>query len=382
MKFLVATRTRIIGLVVVVLLLVAFILTRTQEARSISLLLRFGGGEGALAHLRESEVIEEELLIPTAGKPIRARLYTPQGRALSEIGGVVLAHGVHHLGIEEPRLRRFARAISSAGIAVLTPEIAELADYRIERASVATIVRSAEVLAQRVQRKQVGVMGFSFAGGLAMLAAGDAATNRAIAFVVSIGGYDDLERVLTFFVENKIAKPTGEEVMLSAHPYGPIVLVYGHLDLFFAPDDISVAEHAIRAWLYEKRDQAREYATHASPAGQERLAVLFSEHTGVLAPEIRKAIADHRELIREVSPRGHLADLHVPVFLLHGEHDAVIPATETLWLAQDSGAHLREFLVTGAVEHVELEKTSTYGERWKLVEFMSDVLSETEAEPR
>ena len=45
---------------------------------------------------------------------LRYRLYIPQD--VQNPGGVVLLHGVHHLGIEDPRLWKLARALASAGI--------------------------------------------------------------------------------------------------------------------------------------------------------------------------------------------------------------------------------------------------------------------------
>ena len=64
---------------------------------------------------------------------------------------------------------------------------------------------------------------------------------------------------------------------------------------------------------------------------------------------------------------------------LHGEGDTVIPATETLWLAQDVPAErLRTALVSPAIEHVELKSPSA-ADKWALVHFMGQIIGEAES---
>ena len=80
-----------------------------------------------------------------------------------------------------------------------------------------------------------------------------------------------------------------------------------------------------------------------------------------------------------VSPHEHIADLRMPVFLLHGAGDTVIPASETLWLAKDvPPANVRAVLVSQALVHVDMGSKVTWQEQWQLVDFMSQVLEATE----
>src|SRR5512135_2141330 len=110
------------------------------------------------------DVAEESTTVDTPQGPMRARYYLPSG--VSDPPGMVVCHGVHHLGIDEPRMMKFAHAIASAGVMVITPELKELADYHIDPKSITTIGRASEMLRARVKRSGVGVLGLSFAGGL------------------------------------------------------------------------------------------------------------------------------------------------------------------------------------------------------------------------
>jgi pimeloyl-ACP methyl ester carboxylesterase len=263
--------------------------------------------------------------------------------------------------------------------------VRELCDYRIDPASVETIARSARSLSTLLggaSAAPVGVMGLSFAGGLALIAAANPETARDIAYVVSVGGHDDLARILRFFATDRIETPDGTVKSLPAHDYGPVVLVYSHAEDFFADSDLPVARDALRQWLHEDFDHARDTARALSPAGQAKIDLVFEHRVSELAPELLAEIDRLRPQLAAVSPSAVLDRVRVPVFLLHGAGDTVIPATETLWLARDLPAdRLRASLVSPAIEHVELHGTPTLGDQMALVHFLSDVLEATDDAP-
>ena len=147
--------------------------------------------------------------------------------------GMVLVHGIHHLGIDEPRLVSFARAAAGSGFAVLTPEVAALADYRVDGSSIATIGESPAWLQQRLGTGPVSVVAVSFAGGLSLLAASDPRYAPHIRALLLMGAYDDLGRVSRFLATSQAELPDGRWVPYAAHDYGAAVFVYSHLDQFF-----------------------------------------------------------------------------------------------------------------------------------------------------
>jgi pimeloyl-ACP methyl ester carboxylesterase len=374
------------ALAVLSVALVVILLWRPAGAhvRAASLLVRFvekdpHGLTADLANAVRHPVDERDTTVPTARGDTRARLLVPRDVSdLSAVPGLVLVHGVHFQGIDEPRLRAFARTIAESGVAVLTPEVPELCDYRIDPASVDTIASAAHVLSARLGGgRPVGVMGLSFAGGLAILAAAEPRTARDIAYVVSVGGHDDMGRVLRFFATDRTERPDGSIERMHAHDYGPVVLVYSHAEDFFAGQDLPVARDALRLWLHEDFDRAREVARGLSAAGQAKMGLVFDHRVSELAPELLGEIARLEPQLAAVSPSAALARVSVPVFLLHGAGDNVIPASETLWLAHDLPAHrLRASLVSPAIQHVELQGEPSLGDELALVHFLSDVLEE------
>jgi len=347
--------------------------------RATSLMLRFSDpkSSGIVASFANHPFKEEDGSAITPHGPLRYRLYIPQD--VKYPGGVVLLHGVHHLGIEDPRLWNLARALAGAGVLVMTPELQDLADYRVTARTIDMIGDSAVVLRTRMNRS-VGLIGLSFAGGLALLAADRKEYAPDIGFVLAIGAHDDMGRVARFFAANIIARPDGTEASLAAHEYGVLVLAYSHLEDFFSPRDVPVAREALRQWLWDQ-PQALQTATDLSPAGQQELDRLL-HHRDLLRETLLREITLHKAEMDAVSPHGHMADLRVPVFLLHGAGDTVIPASETLWLAKDVPPEdLKEVLVSQALVHVDMDAKVTWQEQWQLVEFMSQVLEATEKLP-
>ena len=65
------------------------------------------------------------------------------------------------------------------------------------------------------------------------------------------------------------------------------------------------------------------------------------------------------------------------MFLLHGTDDTVIPAVETLLLAQHlEAAHVEVHpLLSGLITHAEVDKTAAAAETWKLIRFWTLLLS-------
>src|SRR5205085_1280234 len=193
---------------------------------------------GWFSLLNTFPVKESSVLLPCPRGSILARLYVPQGR--SSASGLVLLHGVHHLGIDEPRLVHFARAFAQSGVVVLTPELKDLADYQVTPDCIDVIGSSANWLHREIG-KPVGIMGLSFAGGLALLAAADPRYAPDISLVVAVGAHDDLARVARFLVTDRVEAPDGSIKKLPAEQYGALVLVYSHPKVFFSAADSSAA---------------------------------------------------------------------------------------------------------------------------------------------
>jgi pimeloyl-ACP methyl ester carboxylesterase len=345
------------------------------DLRSYSLLIQFldPNASGMLLRWETHPVETREIALPIMDGSVRARLYTPRG--VAHPPGMVLVHGIHHLGIDEPRLVSFARAAAGSGFGVLTPEVSALADYRVDGSSIATIGESPAWLQQHLGTGPVTVVGVSFAGGLALLAASDPHYAPHIRALLLMGAYDDLGRVSRFLATSQAELPDGKRVSYVAHDYGAAVFVYSHLDQFFSPSDLDVAHEALRDWLWEHPEGAKALLSRLSAPGQATMNVLVTRQIERLRPKLLEAIVDDQSQLATISPEGKLAGLRVPVFILHGSTDDVIPSTESLWLEKEiPRPYLKGALITPAFSHVDPEKSPTWPEELRLVGFLASVL--------
>jgi dienelactone hydrolase len=323
----------------------------------------------------DRDLAVEETSIPTGSGPVRARLYRRAGDRPGP--GVVVAHGVHFRGIDEPRLVAFSRALARSGLVVLTPELADLADYRITPDSADRIADSVRWFASRsdwIENDRVGLLGFSFAGGLSLVAAGEPEVGKRLTWVASVGGHHDLSRVLRFFVENRVDTPRGLAPK-QAHEYGPVVLVYEELDRLAPEADRELLRDALRSWLHEDRAEARALAARATSKEAQRLFARVESHRlDELAADLEALIRERADALERLSPRGKLARIPCPVYLLHGSGDTVIPASETDWADLELGAREHRALVSPLLEHVEVSHEASFVEMFELVAFVSHLV--------
>ena len=293
------------------------------------LFLRLEGASSPawLVHYREREVRTRSLTFDGG----RGTLYVPTGARAS--AGVLLVHGMHEDGIRDERMVSFARALAGAGLLVLTPEIEGLAHYQITHDDVIRVARGAGALAHEVGRSWVTVLGISFGGGLALRAACEPDMRGAIGRVVALGAHHDAARVSRFFLGEAARGPAGEQARVEPHPYSQKALF---------------------------------------------LALFGESHKGPVRPEeraraLRGLEARAGELAR-ASPSACPEPVRVPVYLVHGTEDRVVPYTETLWNARQLAQQTEVAqLISPAIVHAEYAPPSLW-QRLQLVEFIVGAL--------
>jgi pimeloyl-ACP methyl ester carboxylesterase len=344
------------------------------DLRAYTILTHFVSPQasGPLLGFLSNAITVEDVTMQTVSGPVRGKLYMPA--EVKRPQGMVVLHGMHRLGIDEPRLTSFARGTAEAGLAVFTREISALADYRVDEKSVTTIGDAPGWLQQRIGGGPVIVTTLSFSGGLALLAARHPDCARHIRTLVLFGAYDDLGRVSRYLVTGRAEYPDGHVVALPAHPYGPQVFVYAHLSRFFPPDDLPAAREALRYWLWEEPENAKPWLAQLSPAARSTMEDLFADRIDTLRTKMLDVIRTEEPELAALSPRGQITDLRVPVLILHGSADNVIPAAESVWLAEEIPLiELRGVLITPTFSHVDPQQKVTWLDELRLVHFVGGI---------
>lgn len=322
-------------------------------------------------------VTVEDITLEVESGKVRGRLYLPRNKPNAP--ALIVLHGVHHLGIDEPRLRSFAASMASCGIRVLTPELPDIKDYHVNSTSMKTIGESAHWFAQRTGGS-VGVMGLSFSGGLALVAAADPLYHPDFKFVFAVGSQDSMGRVAQYYRTGEDARPNGTIELLPAHEYGPLVLEYQYLEDFVPRRDIAALRAVLRAHLYE--DKPAQVAAEANLNDSQRHAAveLMDANSPKTRDLIARSNAKHADELTGLSPHAHLHGFTTPVYLLHGQADNIIPSAETLWMASELPSEsLQAMLVSPVISHLEFEGARPgHWDEWRLIHFFALVMHAAE----
>ena len=342
--------------------------------------LKLAGGQpvpGLIAKLVTEPVATSEVQIRSAGGVIHARLYRPVRHPNAP--GLVVLHGVHYLGMNEPRLMGFANAMASCGLQVLTPELPGIRDYHIDASSVRVIGESTKWFAQQTGGP-VGVMGLSFSGGLALVAARDPVYKPEFKFVFAVGAQDSMEHVAQFYLTGAETRPDGSIERLHPHEYGALVLEYEHLEDFLPAEDVETIRPVLREHLYEDKAAEKTAEGQLNERQRAEALALMDTSSGATLARLAADESKHMQEMDGLSPHGELKDMTTPVFLLHGEADNIIPSAETLWMASElDRTTLKAVLVSPVLSHLDLDGAKpTALDQWRLVHFFALVIEAAE----
>jgi dienelactone hydrolase len=350
----------------------------SEHLRAMSLLARMSQQQSLLARLTKDSFSVRSVTFSGTNVPIRAKLYVPEN--VQHPPAMVVVHGLHQLGMEEPRLVNFAKALAETGVEVLTPQVDAIADYRVVPESIDVIGKSTQELG-RIAGQQVGVLGLSFAGGLSLMAAADSKYADFICFVAAVGAQDNVQRVEHYLVEGRTEWPDGRPLTTPPHEYGWLILIYSHPEDFFPAADVESARNSLRLLLHEDVDGAKHLSQALSPAGQALMSAIFQHQRDSFRTKLAADLESHSAEAVAVSPHGHLQGLKAKVLLVHGEGDDVIPPSETEWLARDiPNRNLQEVLISRAISHVNLERQPGWRDQLAVVHWIALVLGDADQE--
>lgn len=303
----------------------------------------------------------------------RYRTYGPEAR--DAIATVIVAHGVHHHGMDDPRLIQLAQEWASLGYRIVTPHLEALTRYRIDTTSVTELER--RVLAEATPDSPVGLLGFSFGGSMALLCAREPTVAQRLKYVASIGGYHDLERTLRSLVTHVVEGPSGS-VPRRAHEYGALLVLLDQLPELDLGVDQTTLERALLHLLRESRTTAYQQRDLLRTARGRQLFAAIEEHQiKRYAPQILGILERKRGRLARISPKGQLAQLKTRVILLHGSSDDIIPPEETLFAALElaqSGAPPSLTLISPLLSHSHLDKHPDVLETWRLIHALAQLM--------
>jgi pimeloyl-ACP methyl ester carboxylesterase len=381
-----ARRRSVLG--VIALVVVALCLqTACEYARGAALVVRAAGMHGvvgSIAELNSADFTIRDQTIASRHGPLRVRVYLPHGSIRETM---MLVPGVHGEGFNEKRLVGFARTLATDRIAVVSPNLIDLAEYQVTPRTTDMI----EDVAGWALRDatlgtggRIAMMGISFGGGLAIVAGGRPSIKNRIAYVVSFGGYGDFARVLRYLCTGIL--PDGSR--FPQHDYGVVIIMLSAAERLVPAEQVQPLRSAILTFLNASHitmtdkaagdaefKRARDLESTLPEPAATFMHWVNTRDVGAMGAKLLpfvSAMASDPALSPERSPSPS-----APVFLLHGSDDNVVPASEAMLLA----SHLRRdthvrLLITPLITHAEIDRPAPFIDMWRLISFWSEVLSE------
>jgi dienelactone hydrolase len=237
----------------------------------------------------------------------------------------------------------------------------------------------------RAPSGRVGVVGVSFSGGLALVAAGRPRLAGRIAAVVAIGAHADLPRTMRYLCTGRLPDGT----VRPPNDYGAAVILIAAVDKLVPDDEVDPLRQTVVAYLV-----AASVAS-TDPTTAEQLFAQVRERSTRLAEPARTVMREvNARDLAAIGPRllPYIDELGsdpalspdrspvttAPVFLLHGADDNVIPSTETPLLADYLRTHGNAdvtSLLTPILTHATIQPTAGVADEWALLRFWRQVFA-------
>lgn len=318
---------------------------RSNEAAA--LLADIAAGEGP-SRLKETTAVPVRATIGyrrSAG-PGTADLYRNAERPR---GAAVVVPGLTPHGKDDPRLVAFARSLARAQFLVLVPDIANTRALKVSAGDSAAIADAIDELAERFgagAARSIGLVAISFAVGPALLAAGETPAGRHVRFAVAIGGYYDIDAAIGFATTGAYRLRDGSWRRGQPNDFGKFVFLRGNADRVASPDDRARLGAIAERRLADPAADIADLTARLGPEGRAVYDLIDNRDPGRVAGLIVRLPATIRHELRRLDLKGReLQRLAGPVFLVHGEDDAMIPAGESVKLAAALGRRAELYLI-------------------------------------
>ena len=332
---------------------------RGWEAMRVAQDIAAAGGPSGLKDSRPPP-LRRGLAYSVEDRASSGDLYLPGDRVEA---GLVLVPGAAVDGKDDPTFVAFAESLARARFAVLVPEIANLRQLKVRATDARKIADAVRHLAGFVPEGEgesggppVGIAAVSYAVGPAVMAAATPDAGPLVRFVAAVGGYYDLEAVITFFTAGVYRAGPGEPWQRATpNAYGKWVFLRSNADFISLPSDRRLLLAMAERKLQDLEAGIADLAEGLSPEGRSVYALLENRDPEKVELLIGTLPARVREEIRALDLKNlDLSRVSARILLVHGRDDRIIPYSESLALAAAAGEAQAELFLVDNLAHVDI----------------------------
>jgi hypothetical protein len=287
----------------------------------------------------------------TLGQEYDADLYRPAETARA---GIVLVPGAAERGKDDPRLVAFANSLARARFVVFVPTLPDVQHLRLRpgnaRELAAAFTQFIHLSRLDVDRP-MGIGAFSYAAGPAILAALDEEVREQVDFVVTVGGYYDIDQVMRFMTTGEF-EVDGKREYLKPRPYGRLVFAMSHME-FLGEGDQKIIQQFIERYKQDPDTQLDDLAPQLDTDGRAVYEFLQNRDPARVPQLIQALPPGIRHNMEALNLANYdLSRLRAKLILIHGRYDDMIPYSQSLAL-RDAAPRADAFIVAG-LEHVDI----------------------------
>lgn len=382
----ITARGALLGLVLFACLVLP-LLFRRQLARAYEAALVLGEIRSVIAGTETPARLKVARPAPTrtplaftvGGRAYRSDLYRPGDDAQA---GIVLVHGAHRMGKDEPRLVAFALALARARFVVLVPDVAALRAREVRAGTVRDVTDALAYLTSRpdlAPHGRAGVGAFSVAAGPAILAALDPAVRDRVRFVLAVGGYLDVAQVLVFFATG-YHREDGRWRYLEPSPDLKWLLVRANLGRLASAEDREVLGAIAERKIADPQAGIDDLAPRLGPEGEALYRFVESRDPHRARQVLAQLPAPVRAEMRALDLANRdLSRLRARLILVHGLDDNIIPYTQSIALARAVPPGRARLFLLDRFAHIE--RAPGWLDGWRMWRVLYALLAERERDP-
>ncbi|MGF1641492.1 MAG: hypothetical protein ACFCUO_11140 [Rhodospirillales bacterium] len=344
-------RSAIAATVVGVVLLVGCSPARLGE--SVRVLADISAGDGP-SPLKEATPppLRRPIAFAVDGREHLADLYEPADGALA---AMVLVPGMAPAGRDDPRLVAFATTLARARFEVLVPDLPRMRALQVSSADGRALADAAIHLGDRAAGRPLAMTAISFAAGPAVLSLFEPGVGDRVAMLITVGGYYDLEALITFFTTGFVRpRPGAAWQARQPNAYGKWVFLLSNAPRLDDPADADALDAMARRRIADPDADIADLVAALGPEGRAVDTLLANrdpERTPGLIAALPAAVADE---IRSLDLRRRdLAALTTRFVLVHARDDPIIPETESIAFAAAVAPGRAELYLVDGLHHVD-----------------------------
>jgi pentatricopeptide repeat protein len=230
---------------------------------------------------------------------------------------------------------------------------------------------------------RAGLGATSYAVGPAVMAAMDPDVRSKMRFLLGIGGYYDLERVVTFFTTGRYKEGDATAWRIQdPGDYGKWVFMSSYSDRLTDPNDSRTLKLMAERKLKTPPEDIEDLRATLGAQGRS-VDTLLNNKDPERVPELLAALPDlARNDLASLNLKGRdLSSIEARPILVHGYDDIIIPYTESIALAKALGGRNPRLYLANGLAHVDFKDPGLV-DIWNLYCAVDTLLAERRPDPR